>query len=583
MLKLLAISFGLKIFLLIAFLLVAAAASVFLVLGIRKDHIKYKYERRRIKDFKKEEFNELLKARIEGEEPSPCALIFVQLNAAKELKDRFGEDYYAWVLGTIRERIALVLPHSCKVCLYEYDTYAFLIDGDYSSDALSNFAAQCILKAHMPVTYGLSKKKVTSPELVVGAASHDGEAKLTTAEFLQQIEVALAVSGRGGVNDYVVYTPDLLATNSDYHYYRELKDAIAANEFALYFQPIRNLIDGSPIAYETMLRWDHSEYGALRPEKFIHAIERSGDMNWVGLWAYEQMLIAYQKFLKAHPDSHAIFSINLTLHQLLDAEIGNELYRITMKYGVPPYVICFEVGEAAILGRDLAVRENLDKLSKCGFLLAIDNFTVDDSTVTQLGYKKTFNWVKLDKSFTSSVQSGTPDIKNIQRLLELSQENKIAVIAQDITDGITESFIERIGVFCGQGYALGKAEPIEKYLEAANAVVSIKTSESKAQPAAAPMPERESAAERPAPEKEKTASKPAPEEEKTAKPAPEKEKAAPKPAPEKEKAASKPTPEKGKTTQPASEKGKAAPKPASTGGKAAQTTPEKGKTTGSKK
>lgn len=579
--QLLALSFGLKIFLLIVFLLVVAAASVFLFLGIRKDHIKYKYERRRVKDFKKEEFDALLKTRLESGEPMPFALIFVQINAAKELKEQYGEDYYAWVLGTIRERVALVLPHHCKVCLYEYDTYAFLIDGDYSVDALNDYSAQCILKAHMPVSYGVIKKKITSPELIVGAASHDGTLKLTTEVFLRQIEIALAVSGRGGVNDYVVYTPELFAGNTDYHYYRELKDAINDGAFTLCFQPIRNLVDGSPIAYEMLLHWNHSEYGALRPEKFLHIMERSGDMNWVGLWAYEQTLIAYRKFLKAHPDSHAIFSVNLTLHQLLDAEISNDIYRITAKYGVPPYVICFEIGEAAILGRDLAVRENLEKLSQCGFLLAIDNFTVDDGTLTQLEYKKElFNWVKLDKSFTATVQAGTPDIKNIQRLLELSQENKIAVIAQDIKDGITESFIERIGIFCGQGYALGNAEPIESYLEARETAVVTKTRERKGQPAAEPMPQKE----QPAPAKEQSAAKPAPEKEKTAQPASEKDKAAAKPAPEKEKTAQ-PTPEKEKTaTKPAPEKTKTATKPASPNGKAAtKPAPEKGKPTESKK
>ena len=339
--QLLAMSFGLKIFLLIAFLLVVAVACFFLFLGIRKDHTKYKFERRRIKDSKKEEFDALLKERIEGERPTPFSLIFVQLNAAKELRDCYGEDYYAWVLGTLRERIALVLPKGSKVCLYEYDTYAFLLDGDYSVEALNDYSAQCILKGHMPISYGLRRKKTQSPELILGASSFDGETKLTAEEFLQQMEVALAVSGRGGVNDFVIYSPELLAGNANYHYYRELKDAINANEFALYFQPIRNLVDGSAIAYEAMLHWNHSEYGTLRPEKFIHIMERSGDMNWVGLWAYEQMIIAYQKFLKARPASHIIFSINLTLHQLLDAELSEALYKITDKYGVPPYVICF--------------------------------------------------------------------------------------------------------------------------------------------------------------------------------------------------------------------------------------------------
>ena len=472
-------SLGLKITLMILFLLVVCVAIFFLYLGIRRDHKRYQYERSRLKDFKKEDFEASLKEMLVGETPKAFSLIFAQFNAAKEFKDHYGEVSYAWALGTIRERISSVLPRGSKICLYEYDTYAFLLEGEYSDEQLGNYAAQCITKAHMPIAGGLRKKKYESPDLILGAASFHGKEPLGLEVFLQKIEAALAVSGRGGVNDFVIFTPELFANNADYNYYRELKNAINANELTLRFQPIRNLLNGNAIAYEGMLSWNHSEFGPLRPEKFIHVMERSGDMNWVGLWAFEQLVIAYKKFLQLHPQSTVIFSMNLTLGQLSDAGISDELFKITSKYGVPSYAICFEVGETAILARDLAARENIEKLSQCGFLLAIDNFIVDDSTVSRIGFRKAFSWVKLDKRYTAAVQEGTPDIKNTQELLELSRENKVAVIAQDIQDSITEEFIKRIGIFCGQGYALGKAEPIEKYLEQTQTSVVIRRSEPK--------------------------------------------------------------------------------------------------------
>ena len=126
--QLLAMHIGLKIFLLIIFLLAVIAASFFLFLGIKKDHKKYIYARRNLKDAKREEFDGLLKEWIEGEEARSFSLIFVEFNAAKEFKDNYGEDRYAWALASIREKVASVLPKGSKVCLYEYDTYAFLID-----------------------------------------------------------------------------------------------------------------------------------------------------------------------------------------------------------------------------------------------------------------------------------------------------------------------------------------------------------------------------------------------------------------------------------------------------------------------
>lgn len=450
------------------FLAAAVAASFYLFLGIRRDHNRYIYGRRRLHDTKREEFDELLRTRIESDAARSFSLIFVEFNAAKEFKDNYGENYYAWALGSIRERIASVLPKGSRVCLYEYDTYAFVVDKELSNEELADLAAQCISKAHVPVPVGRRKKQKETPDLIIAATSYDvNDIDMTVEQFLRNMEVSLAVSGRSGLNDFVVFTPELLENNADYHYYRELKDAINANEFTLHFQPVCNLIEGETIAFEAMLRWNHNERGSLLPEQFIHVIERSGDVGWVGLWAYEQMIIEFRRFLKLHSGSRVAFSMNLSIRQLSDPKLCDELYRIAVKYKVPVEGVCFEVPESAVLGRNVMVAENIEKLVQCGFLIAVDDFNLETGAVMRLGERRMFDWVKLGSKFTLTVQDGEPDIKNIQTLLEFARAGGFLVIAQDIKDAMTEEFVKRIGVFCGQGYHLGQPQPLDKYLNGA--------------------------------------------------------------------------------------------------------------------
>lgn len=470
--QLLAVSTGLSIFLMIIFLLVVGAASSLLFIGIRKDHKRYLLSRYKLKDLKREEFEALVKDMIEGEDASSFSVIVVEFNDAKEFRDNYGEEYYAWALGTIRERIASALPKGSKVCLFAYDSYAFVIEGELSEEELSEYAAKCITKGYAPVPCGRKKKQKELPDLVIGAASYSvGDVEMKTADFLRNLEVAVAVSGREGLNDFVIFTPDLLRSYADYHYYRELKDAINAKEFTLHFQPIYNLYEGSPIAYEAMLRWNHGEFGSLRPEKFIHVIDRSGDINWVGLWAYEQLVIEFRNFMKMHPDSRIAFSMNLTVRQLSDPKICDELYRIATKYGVPPEGICFEVPEVAVLGRNAIIAETIEKITQCGFLIALDDFGLEPNAIKRISENRVFDWVKLDKKFALKVQDGEPDIKNMQALLDLGRANNFLVIAQDIKDAMTEEFIKRMGIFCGQGYHLGTPQPFEKYSHQAESVV----------------------------------------------------------------------------------------------------------------
>ena len=82
-----------------------------------------------------------------------------------------------------------------------------------------------------------------------------------------------------------------------------------------------------------------------------------------------------------------------------------------------------------------------------------------------------FDWIKLNERFTNTIQNGDPDIKNIQALLEFARGGNFLVIAQDIKDAMTEEFVRRIGIFCGQGHHLGDPQPIEKYLNRAETVI----------------------------------------------------------------------------------------------------------------
>ena len=297
---------------------------------------------------------------------------------------------------------------------------------------------------------------------------------MTAEAFLKNLEIAVAVSGRRGLNGFVVFTPELLENSADCHYYRELKDAIGAEEFTLYFQPVCNLFEGETIAYEAALRWNHNELGSLLPEKFAHVLERSGDAAWVGRWAYEQMIIGFMKFRKLHPNSRVAFSINLSVRQLSDPKICDELYRIAVKYGVPVEGVCIEIPESAVLGRNVMLAENVEKLTQCGFMIAADDFGLETGAVMKLGERRRFDWIKLDKRFTETVREGEPDIKNMQALLEIARSGNFLVIAQDIADAMTEEFIKRIGIFCGQGRFLGQPQPLENYLNRAESVIGTK-------------------------------------------------------------------------------------------------------------
>jgi EAL domain-containing protein (putative c-di-GMP-specific phosphodiesterase class I) len=62
----------------------------------------------------------------------------------------------------------------------------------------------------------------------------------------------------------------------------ELRRAIARDELTMAIQPIVNVGDERIVGVEALLRWNHPERGAIRPDLFIPIAEQSGLMTVLG-------------------------------------------------------------------------------------------------------------------------------------------------------------------------------------------------------------------------------------------------------------------------------------------------------------
>ena len=454
---------GVKILIYFLVLLAAGGAIYLLYLGIVRDTRRLKIAKRGISEVEKKTFTDLLRKKFaSANEKTHFAVVFVELNDAKRLKEEFGDKGYADIMLTLQMRIGRAFPHGAKICVYETDVFAVYVDGEQDEKSLGEFCARCLTEARKPIR--LSKKNTLIADVNVGASSYnafDG----TPAQYLLNLDSALVNSKRKGPNQFYVFDSTLVRADAkDSAYYRELKQAIAENEFSLYFQPIYELGIGEAAAYESLLRWNHKRLGGmLQPVKFLHAMERSGDVNWVGLWAFEQLLVARQRYDETHDEAHgAVFSMNLSHRQLTDAKLCDEFLRILKRYSVSAKDICFEVGEGSLIDKSVQVKENIEKLRKCGFKVAIDNFGLDGKTLSFLENLEV-DWIKLDKSLLEQARDCMVNEAALAELVALAEEHAIKLVAQGIEDAVTLEYVKGEGIGYGQGFYLGNPLPPEAY------------------------------------------------------------------------------------------------------------------------
>src|ERR1039458_6835919 len=76
----------------------------------------------------------------------------------------------------------------------------------------------------------------------------------------------------------------------------ELRNAIAAGQMVVYYQPKVGLFTGQALGVEALVRWQHPERGLVFPDDFIPAAERSGVMTELTDFVLDQAAHQYAQW-----------------------------------------------------------------------------------------------------------------------------------------------------------------------------------------------------------------------------------------------------------------------------------------------
>lgn len=283
-------------------------------------------------------------------------------------------------------------------------------------------------------------------------------------KLLQKAEQTMMLAKARSRNRYQFYIASL---DSEMRIRRELekdlRGALARNEFHLVYQPQVCLRSQRVVGVEALLRWQHSERGLVPPDLFIPLAEQNGSIIAIGEWVLDR---ACRQLREWHDAGHEDLrmAVNLSTVQLHHSELSRVVTNLMQRYALPANSLELEVTETGLMEDIAAAAGHLNNLKKAGVLIAIDDFGTGYSSLSYLRGLP-LDKIKVDKSFVQDVLLDEDDATIVRAIIQLGRSLNMEVIAEGVETAEQEAYIVAQGCNEGQGYYYSRPLPASGFLE----------------------------------------------------------------------------------------------------------------------
>jgi EAL domain-containing protein (putative c-di-GMP-specific phosphodiesterase class I) len=235
-----------------------------------------------------------------------------------------------------------------------------------------------------------------------------------------------------------------------------LRRAPERGELRALYQPIVRLADGSMVAAEALVRWDHPERGLLEAAQFVPLAEETGIIVPIGSWVLTE---ACRQAASWSGDGKApAVSVNLSARQLSRPDLVDGVDRALRESGLDPDRLWLEITESVLMeDADTAVAA-LERLRALGVHLCVDDFGTGYSS---LAYLRRFpvDALKVDQSFVAGLGEDPEDSAIVEAVVSMAHSLHLSVVAEGVETDEQLARLRDLGCELAQGFYFAAPVP----------------------------------------------------------------------------------------------------------------------------
>lgn len=367
------------------------------------------------------------------------SVLFCDLAGFAAVNQALGSRGGDAALAEAARRIASCLPPKSFLARHGSDEFVAIvpIEGEERQRALKDLLAYQLAKPFVHQKKSVSFKVQTGfAEAAPGNSAEDLIAAASRAMLGKSQEAAMPVPA------------------SD-----DIREAIAANQFRVFYHPTITLDTGEVAGVEALVRWQHPERGLLTPKDFLPAAEASGAILDLDRWVLREACAkAAELNLRFRRAETMVLTVNLSSQHFAEEPLTARLEEVLADTEINPRYLRLELNEQS-LGQVNASPKMFENLNRLRVQLSVDDFDAATGMLPEFSHLSV-DRIKLHGNLVRGLASGR-NVERVRDLIGAAEKRHMQVVAEGVETLEQLAVLRELKCHLAQGFYFTQPAPAQ--------------------------------------------------------------------------------------------------------------------------
>jgi diguanylate cyclase (GGDEF)-like protein len=397
-----------------------------------------------------------------------AALLYLDLDRFKEINDSLGHAAGDTLLQTLAERFrdylrsedleGLGIGAGARVGIARLagDEFAIIAPRLTDPEVAAELARRLLRLAERPIE--IAERSLTC-SASIGIAlfpkdAHDVET------LLRHADSALYAAKSRGRNRFAFYESSFDAKAERRHTIEQgLREALERGGLRLHYQPKIDVVLGTVVGLEALLRWKSDELGEVGPGEFIPVAEERGLIGTIGAWCLHEASGQIRSWREAGFAPVPV-SVNVSSAQFQDTDLQRVVSEALTRHEVDPQLLELELTESLLLEEGENTALTLRDLRAIGVRIALDDFGTGYSALTYLN-RFPLDVLKMDRGLLRDIETNPAAAGIASAVVSMAHSLGLCVVAEGIDSEGQLPLLRKMHCDQIQGFLYAPALPAE--------------------------------------------------------------------------------------------------------------------------